>query len=136
MYENIPVLNDRIKACDGITLAYADMIDTDIKVEHRRHLEVTAPMYAHDPDGGSPNRDIDLRPYMVAFPLNDITFFFETLDDAAGFADNLYFLQQQLKKGAASEGAMTALMAGPGAEEFFEYCSRVANRFRKVFSII
>jgi polyhydroxyalkanoate synthesis regulator phasin len=45
-------------------------------------------------------------------------------------------LQQQLKKGAASEGAMTALMAGPGAEEFFEYCSRVANRFRKVFSII
>jgi hypothetical protein len=45
-------------------------------------------------------------------------------------------LQQQLKKGAGSEGTMTALMAGPGAEELFEYCYRVANRFRKVFSII
>jgi tetratricopeptide (TPR) repeat protein len=98
MYESIPVLNDRIKACDTITLSYADVIDAVIAVEHRPRIEVEARMYAHHPDLGNPNRDSDLRPYIIAFPLNDISFFFETLEDAANFADNLYFIQQQLKQ--------------------------------------
>lgn len=45
-------------------------------------------------------------------------------------------LQEQLKQGAESGGAMTALMAGPGGEEFSEYCYRVANQFRKILGLI
>jgi tetratricopeptide (TPR) repeat protein len=99
LFNSIAVLDDGIRASDRIHIDFADILDAKITVQLGRSEEVKSRSVIHianSEDGESRSIDNDLRPYIVTF--HGISFHFETLDDAARFSDNIFYVQQVLSE--------------------------------------
>jgi tetratricopeptide (TPR) repeat protein len=105
----INVLDDRIYVSPVLTIFYTDLFDSQISVEKSRdekiHISWVSPVnWTRDNEAWSGkyvNLDLYRRSYRRPYVIHCsglISFFFKYQADAEKFADNLFFIQQTLKK--------------------------------------
>jgi len=108
LFTNIAVWDDCIEFGHKINLFYTDLIDINIIVEKGRYENLRIGLI-HAAVGYSPNADFELeasnRFYMIPLP-GIMTFHFIELADAQRFADNLFFIQQNISKYAKEKEAI------------------------------
>jgi tetratricopeptide (TPR) repeat protein len=90
-FSSLSAFDDRIEVNPGIAFHYADLVDAPIYVEK---APIT-PRVGHHIVGQTTSGII--RPYMIEFP-GRMAFYFEHLADAKRFADDLFYIQQDLTR--------------------------------------
>ena len=95
-FSSLAVLEDRIEVTPRIAFFFDELPEYSIVVEKTGEKPTAErPMVGTHPAGLNSERPV--RPYKVAFPGN-IAFVFDDLSAAQRFADDLFVIQQPLKK--------------------------------------
>ncbi len=97
LFKNLRILGNGISASDTVFVSDADLLGSDIAVEKisSEAAKITTATFVDDAIDSRPKCDDNaLRPYRVSFRGGIISFYFEKLDDATAFADNLFVIQQ------------------------------------------
>ncbi len=103
LFNNLRVLGNGISGSDTVFVSNTELLDSDIVVERMspQAAQITTITSVDDAIDNRPNSyDNAPRPYRVSFP-GGISFYFEKLDDATAFADNLFAIQQVKQKTSA-----------------------------------
>lgn len=96
LFKNLRVLGNGISGSDTVFVNNAELLGSDIVVERISSgaARIATATYVEDAIDSRPNSyDDALRPYRISFR-GGSSFYFEKLDDATAFADNLFAMQQ------------------------------------------
>ncbi|MHB1014826.1 MAG: tetratricopeptide repeat protein [Desulfurivibrionaceae bacterium] len=96
LFKNLRVLGNGISGSDTVFVSNADLLGSDIVVEKisSEAAHINTVTFVDDAIDSRPKSDDPTpRPYRVSFR-GGISFYFEKLDDATAFADNLFVIQQ------------------------------------------
>jgi len=100
LFNSLRVLGNGISGSDTVFVNNAELLGSDIVVERISSgaARIATATYVDVAIDSRPNSyDDALRPYRISFR-GGISFYFEKLDDATVFADNLFVMQQVGKK--------------------------------------
>jgi hypothetical protein len=100
LFNSLRILGNGISGSDTVFVNNAELLGSDIVVERISSgaARIATATYVEDAIDSRPNSyDGAPRPYRVSFR-GGISFYFEKLDDATAFADNLFVMQQVNQK--------------------------------------